>query len=222
MAQDFAVLDAVHQSVPTNLDALDSRMAFASDAQQVSRQGDEKLYVRFYAKSVKNVEKSLEANRAIFEEQVFIQIKLPGDKNNDVNRVAYPEDIVRFPIHYERFRKGQEQVVGTPLDALPFLTEPQVEEYKAMYIRTVEQLAGMPDVQCQQIMGSVAHKQQAQKFLDSFKGAERLREEYEADKTKMEEANAAMKAQLEALQAQVSKMASSPTSGAPSAAQVKK
>lgn len=196
MAQDFAVLEAIHQSTPTNLDALDARMAFASDAQQVSRAGDEKLFVRFYTKQERNEEKSLEANRAVYEEKVYINIKMPGDKHNDINRVAYPEDIVRFPVHYERFRKGQEQVVGTPLNALPFLNETQVEEYKSMYIRTVEQLAGLPDVQAQKILGSIAHKQQAQAWLDSFKGAERLREEFEAEKTKMAEQMAAMQAQL--------------------------
>jgi hypothetical protein len=199
MSQDFASLDAVHQSIPTNLDALDSRMAFQSDANQVSRVGDDKLFVKFYSRSLKNDEESLKQNRAIYEEKVFINIKLPGDKNNDVNRIAFPEDIVRFPIHYERFRKGQEQVVGTPLNAVPFLTDAQVEEYKALFIRTVEQLAGLPDVQAQRILGAITHKQQAQAWLESFKGAERLREEFNEEKKEMAKQMAALQHQIAAL-----------------------
>jgi len=191
---DFAVLDAVHQSQATNFDSLDSRMLMQSDSNKIERAADDKLFVRFYTKALRNEEKSLEAGRAIFEEQVFINIKIPGDKNNDVNRVAFPEDIQRFPGHYERFRKGQEQVIGTPLNAVPFLNDAQVEEYKALYIRTVEQLAALSDVQASKIFGSVAHKQEAQKFLDSFKSADSLRAEFQK---KFEE----QQAQIAALQA---------------------
>ena len=211
MAQDFASLDAVHQSIPTNLDMLDARMLFQSDAQAISRAGDEKLFVKFYVRAEKNEAKSVEAGRAIMEEKVFINIKLPGDKHNDVNRIAFPEDIVRFPLHYERFRKGQEQVVGSPLSAVPFLTEAQVEEYKALYIRTVEQLAGLPDVQAQKILGSITHKQQAQAWLDSFKGADRLREEFEAEKKSMADQMAAMQAQLAELTAAKNKPSVDPS-----------
>jgi len=191
---DFAVLDAVHQSQATNFDSIDSRMLMQSDSSKIERAADDKLFVRFYTKATKNEAKSQEAGRAIFEEQVFINIKIPGDKNNDVNRIAFPEDITRFPIHYERFRKGQEQVIGTPLNAVPFLNEAQVEEYKALYIRTVEQLAALSDVQASKIFGSVAHKQEAQKFLDSFKSADSLRAEFQK---KFED----QQAQIAALQA---------------------
>jgi hypothetical protein len=177
---NFATLDALNQSTPTNLDALDSRMAFASDGQQIAQAADSKLFVRFYVRSVRNEAKSLEANRAIFEDQVYINIKIPGDKNNDVNRVAFPEDIMRFPQHYERFKKNQEQVVGTPLTALPFLTEAQIMEYATVYIKTVEQLAELSDVNAQKMMGSLDHKQKAQAWLDSFKSADALRAEFSA------------------------------------------
>jgi len=200
MGEQFAVLDAVHQSQPTNFDSLDQRMIFQSDASNVERQADSKLFVKFYSRSMKNEEKSIEAGRAVHEDQVFINIKLPGDKNNDVNRVAFPEDINRFPIHYERFRKGQEQVIGTPINALPFLTDTQVEDYKAMFIRTVEQLAGLPDSTTQKILGSITHKQQAQAWLESFKGADRLRQEFEVERNEMQ-------TQLKAMQDQIAKLA---------------
>lgn len=199
MSTPFAELDAIHQATPTNLDQLDQRMLYQSDATMVERSGDNKLFVKFYARQVRNEEKSMEAGRAIHEEKVYINIKLPGDKHNDVNRVAFPEDIKRFPLHYERFRKNQEQVIGTPLNVLPFLTEAQVEDYRVIHIRTVEQLAGLADVTAQQIMGSVAHKHQAQAWLDRFNSVEKVREEFDAKDRAREEEMKTLKAQIEAL-----------------------
>jgi len=207
MPETFAVADALHQAQPTNFDAVDSRMLFQSDGERVANMADSKLFVRFFTKSVMNPEKSEEAKRAIYETHEFVNIKIPGDKNNDVVKdlALEPYYIQRFPEHYARFKKGQEQVIGTPLNALPFLREEQVEEYKAMNIRTVEQLAGMADVQAQTILGSIAHKQQAQKWLDSFKGAEQLRKDFEADKEAQAAQIAELQAKIAALQTQAKK-----------------
>jgi hypothetical protein len=204
MPEPFAVADALHQSQPTNFDDVDSRMLFQSDGERVANMADQKLAVRFFSKPVKNEAESLKQNRAIFEQHEFVNIKIPGDKNNDVIKdlALEPYYIQRFPEHYARFKKNQEQVIGTPLNALPFLTEAQGEEYKAMNIRTVEQLAGMSDVHCQTIMGSVAHKQQAQKWLDAFKGAEQLRKDFEADKEAQAAQIAELQAKIAALQPQ--------------------
>jgi hypothetical protein len=201
MPEPFAVLDALNQSAPTNFDAVDANMMFKSDENRVATAMDDKLFVRFFVKPVKDEAKSLEAGRTIMEDHVFVNVKIPGDKNNDVIKDCQlePAYIQRFPVHYERFKRNLEQVVGTPLSALPFLRESQVEEYRAMNIRTVEQLAGLADVQAQTILGSISHKQQAQAWLDSFKGAEQLRKEYEADKVQKEAELAELRAKVEAL-----------------------
>jgi len=207
MPETFAVADALHQAQPTNFDAVDSRMLFQSDGERVANMADSKLFVRFFTKAVKNEAESLKQNRAIFEQHEFVNIKIPGDKNNDVVKdlAIEPYYIQRCPEHYARFKKGMEQIIGTPLNALPFLSEAQVEEYKAMNIRTVEQLAGMADVQAQTILGSIAHKQQAQKWLDAFKGAEQLRKDFEADKETQAAQIAELQAKLAALQPQAKK-----------------
>ena len=206
MAETFAVMDALNQSQPTNFDVVDAQMAYQSDSTRVERAADDKLFVRFFNKPVRNEAKSMEAGRVIMEDHVFVNVKIPGDKNNDVMKdcTLQPEYIQRFPVHYERFRKNQEQLVGTPINALPFLTEAQVEEYRAMNIRTVEQLAGLADVQAQTILGSISHKQQAQAWLDALKGVDRLRTEYEAEKKVLADQMAAMQAQIAALTAKAS------------------
>ncbi len=193
---DFATLNTLHQSTPTNMDSLDARMVYQSDATAVAQQGDDKLFVKFYNKPVKDEEKSLAANRSIFRDDVYIHIRIPGDKFNDVNRPAFPEDFQRFPAHYDRFRKNAEQIVGTPLSVLPFLSEGQVLEYAAAFIRTVEQLAGMSDVNCQKMMGSITHKAQAQQFLDRLQGADAIRAEFSDRIAKQDKEMAELREQL--------------------------
>lgn len=194
--QDFAMLDAINQSSPTNFDALDQNMAFKSDASAMAYKDDKRLFVRFYSRSLLNLARSEEAGRAIHEDKVFINIKIPGDKNNDVNRVAFPEDFARFPEHYARFQQGKEQVVGTPLNLLPFLTEALVDDYRAMNVRTVEQLAELGDGYVQKIMGAVEHKQRAQKFLEALRGTDALRAEFEAKDRQRDEELKELKEQL--------------------------
>ena len=107
MPETFAVADALHQAQPTNFDAVDSRMLFQSDGERVANMADSKLFVRFFNKPVRNEAKSMEAGRVIMEDHVFVNVKIPGDKNNDVMKdcTLQPEYIQRFPVHYERFRK---------------------------------------------------------------------------------------------------------------------
>lgn len=187
----FAELDAVNQATPTNFGVLDEAMAFATDEMAQAYKDDNKLFVQFYKRNLRNEAASLEAKRAIFETHTFILIKIPGDKHNDVNRIANEHDQQRFPVQFAKFQKGLEQIVGTPLDAVPFLTMAQIEEYKYLNVRTVEQLAGLSDGICQKIMGAVTHKQKAQEWLDAFKDADKMRAEFaaktEAQQTEIEE-----------------------------------
>lgn len=201
MAQDFAALDMAHQAAPTNFAPLDDAMAFATDEQAQAYKDDNKLFVQFYNRNLRNEAKSLEEKRAIFETHTFILIKIPGDKYNDVNRIASEHDKARFPIQFAKFEKGQEQIVGTPLDALPFLTSAQVEEYKYLHVRTVEQMAGMADALCQRVMGAIVHKQKAQEWLDTFKDADKLRAEFNAKAEAQQKELDSLKAQLAALTA---------------------
>lgn len=74
--------------------------------------------------------------------------------------------------YYEAWRKGQEEPVnGTSLDVCAFLTKGQIKALKEIYIRSVEDLAGMDDTAMQHIgMGARAMKTKAQAFLDANKG----------------------------------------------------
>lgn len=182
-------VDSMQNSTPTNWSQHDNMLVQRSDGDSARFAGDDRLHVRFFTKPRLNPDKSNEANRAIYEDTVYVEIMMPGEKNNIVMRPAWAQDFQRFPKHYAAFQEGAEQVVGTPLTVLPFLSESQVEEFRYLNIRTVEQLAKLADSASQQVMGAQDLKAKAQKFLDALNSNERVLAE-----------NAELKARIAALE----------------------
>ena len=86
-------------------------------------------------------------------------------------------DDLRFPEHYKLFKQGQaEQMVGTPLKVLPFLSEAQIAELEYFKVRTVESLANLSDSVIQNFMGARELQQKAMKFLTATNSNEALAE----------------------------------------------
>ena len=132
---------------------------------------DKKLFVQFYLRAVLNNFKSAQEGRPIFDEQDYIRIIVPGDKNTIIDTKATPEYMSRFASHFEKYKKNQSQAVtGTPLEVWPQMTVGQVAELKAMNVHTVEQLAELPDNLAQRIMGSHDLRRRAVAFLDLAAG----------------------------------------------------
>ena len=129
---------------------------------------DSKLYVTFYLRPILQMSASDQANRPIYADVEHIRIMVPGDKLSIVDRIASPDDKSRFADHYAKFKAGEaDQVVGTRLDVVPWMTRSKVEEYKFFGILTVEQLAAAGDAVGQKFMGFTSDKQRAQAFLDA-------------------------------------------------------
>lgn len=102
------------------------------------------LSIRFYQDTVQMTAKSEEMGRAIFEDRDFIEIIIPGDAFNVVNRQVTQRDIDNYKATYDRYKAGLEQSVdGFPLEQWARLTKSQVANYKALNFRTVEQIAEM-------------------------------------------------------------------------------
>jgi hypothetical protein len=134
---------------------------------------DSKLHVQFYLRPVIQLTESDIANRPIFRDVEHVRIMVPGDKLSIVDRIASPDDMSRFPDHYAKFKAGEgQQIVGTRLEAVPFMTRSKVEEYKFFGIFTVEQLADASDAVGQKFMGFNADKEKARKFLEAASGTD--------------------------------------------------
>lgn len=128
---------------------------------------DKSVFVKFYTKPVQNSAKSADAGRPIFDEREYIEIRTPGDQNNVINRPVADMDRQRFRGSYRQFKEGiQDQLVGTPLTEVPFLTRAQCEELSYLRIRTVEALAELRDDVCGSHAGLYKLKQTAQSYME--------------------------------------------------------
>ena len=134
---------------------------------------DSKLHVQFYLKPVLLIRESENEGRPIYHDVEHIRILTPGDKLSIIDRVASSDDKSRFAAHYDKFKAGRgSEVVGTRLEAVPFMTRSKVEEYKFFGIHTVEQLAGASDEVGQKFPGFQGDKQKSQKFLEATTGTD--------------------------------------------------
>lgn len=134
--------------------------------------GDKGVHARFYIFPQKNEAKSASAGRPIFEDTEFVEIFASGNSTNIVRRPARHMDKERFRRQYEAFKAGHEdQVQGTLLHEVPWITRSQVEELAYLRIRTLEQLANVSDAACGKHVGLYDLKSKAQKALAAAEGA---------------------------------------------------
>lgn len=170
------------------------------DAKQ--RELDRGLLVKFFTKPYKDAEETLKQGRPIFKDRTYIDIRVPGERDN-VCRPATQADINRFPQHYEAFMKrtgDDDEIIGTPLDQWPQVTRSQVEELAFFNVKTVEQLAAMPDSNTQQMHGLLGLKQKANAWLESTKTKEEVEKAFAEEKADLKAQIAELKEAVAALQ----------------------
>jgi hypothetical protein len=175
-----------------------------------------RLIVSFFMEACHNEEKSKEAGRPIYDDCEFVEIRMPGDKDEIRRRGVRPSDKLQFPQQYAAFKAGADQPCsGTPLAALPFLTKSQVLEFQAAHCTTAEHVRDMPDSVAQRFMGAHGIRQRIAAFLAAAEGAapaERLASELSKRDQQIEVQKHALDKQgeeLAALRAQVEVLAKS-------------
>ncbi|SLN74752.1 hypothetical protein ROJ8625_04095 [Roseivivax jejudonensis] len=145
---------------------------------------DMALGVEFFGKAVQNMRQSKDAGRPIFEDREYVRIRFPADNKRELVAPAHEVHYVthakaqmtyaeRFPAAYEAFKKDAEAelVTGTPLAEMTSLTEAKRAELRAQNVRTVEQLAGLPDSSMRKLgMGSRDLVEAAQAYLKRAEG----------------------------------------------------
>ena len=132
---------------------------------------DSKLYVQFYLRPILQPSASNEAKRPIFKDTEHVRILVPGDKLSIVDRVASDDDRQRFADHYAKFKAGRgDEIVGTRLEAVPWMTRSKVEEYKYFGIHTVEQLSEASDSVGQKFPGFHQDRERCKAFLEATTG----------------------------------------------------
>lgn len=100
----------------------------------------------FFLQAVLQGFKSHEAKREIYEDKVFVRIRVKGNDKTEVIREAHDADKRRFPHQYKAFLDGAEQVkTGTPLERLPGVTPSMALMLRNLHIRTIEDLSEIGD-----------------------------------------------------------------------------
>ena len=196
-------------SIPFDFNPLNTTLDGALQAKQY--EGDDKLPVQFKTEAVLNPSKSTKAGRHIYDDVDMVIIHIPGSQLTRVVAPMKGEYMVRFGERYRKWKAGQaEALSGTPLDSFPFLLgKPSViAELKAMNIRTVEQLAELPDNYKQRIMGGFELSRRAAAWVDQTQGVD-------AKVAQMAKENDDMRAQMEELKRQMAEMVEAPKARAP-------
>ncbi len=161
---------------------------------------DEALNVQFSIEAVFNKTASFFAGVNQYTDMEFITITIPGDQFTTVHTPVTEHHKARFPVDYEKFKRGQGAILtGTPLALWPLMTPSQIKDLEHKGIRTVEQVADLSDSNAGSMTGFYKLKQQAKQFLASAKDtaqAGAMQAELEAVKAQAKTDMDAMKAQM--------------------------
>lgn len=123
------------------------------------------IYARFYLVPKKNEALSAEKGMPVFEDKEYIELIAAGNSTNIVRRPIYEADKRMYRQEYALFKQGdEEQIVGTRLTEVPWITRSQVEELMYRRIRTLEALADVSDQDCN-VPGMLDLRRKAQAWL---------------------------------------------------------
>lgn len=160
-----------------------------------------KTYAIFRDATKLNKKKTEEQGRPIYDPIVEIEIIVTGDPLLRPVRQMRDDDKEKYPIEWARFQQKQaNQIPGTPIEAVTWLSRTQVAEYKALNIYTIEQLAELPDITAKRIMGFSEVREKAQNFLKAARGTA-FQTQMDAQLKERDEKIAALTAKLEAFMA---------------------
>lgn len=123
---------------------------------------------QFYRHAVFNAEESKAAGRKIFHDQINIEIRAIGDKNSSYSRKMVEQDKIDFPRSWQQFlaeNGNDEEIVGTPLRALPAVGPSMVFELKALGVHTVEDLLDLDDAAIDRLRGGRLLVRQANAYM---------------------------------------------------------
>jgi hypothetical protein len=137
--------------------------------------GDDNLIVLFKEDAVPDAAESEKAGYPKYRPADVIQIWVPGDRFNKVEREVTDADKHRFEEKYKKFKAGTVQAeAGLPLEQWPAIHKAMVLELRYFEIRTVEQLANLSDGNASGIGPIQALKQKAIDYLKAAKDGAHL------------------------------------------------
>jgi hypothetical protein len=166
-------------------------MAIESDEQNA----DSRLAVKFYKRAMKLEHESNEAGRPIFKDFDFVRIMVAGDNLTEIDTYAQESHKQRFPRQWLQYQATQDysnEIIGTPVEQWPLISQSQAQELKGVKFMTVESIANASDLQLQRIgmiagMSPHAFRDKAKSFLNlASESAEAAKRDEEINQLKQE------------------------------------
>jgi hypothetical protein len=126
--------------------------------------------IEFFTKTVKNEAKTREAGRPIHDSVVFIRKTVPGAQS-PFEREKWESDEREFSAAWRAYLEQREiPLNGTRIEDWGILSAEQVADYKAVNIRTIEEVATLNDGQVHMLgLGAMALREQAKVYLAAAK-----------------------------------------------------
>lgn len=140
-------------------------------------------YAEFYMHPFLLVPESRAAGRKVYEDRVYIEIKIKGDANTSFSRPKREQDEKDFAAEWKEYTTGEMEIEGTPLRSLPNISPAKEKNLSAAGIRSIEELATLNDAVVIGVQGMVTLRKQAQAYLAA------LEEEPEPPKKKRRKRN---------------------------------
>jgi hypothetical protein len=160
---------------------------YGLEAPSSARQSASNLDARFEMRAMRDPIASKAAGRDIFKDRLYLVVTNRLDPGSTVERPAFVDgssdtaDNVRFARAYKNFLAGKKGAAeGTPLAVLKSTTPPMLNNVqeaelaaKPLYVRTVEQLAALPDEALRPFTGwGLKARNAAKQFLAIAKATE--------------------------------------------------
>lgn len=140
------------------------------DTQTAVGPGPSRTRIEFFSKTVKNEAKTREAGRPIHDSVVFIRKTVPGAQS-PFEREKWETDERDFADAWRAYQQQEEMPIhGTRVEDWGILSAEQIADYKAVNIRTVEDVSTLSDGQVHMLgLGAMALREQAKVFLAAAK-----------------------------------------------------
>lgn len=169
---------------------------------------DEKLTVEFYEDQIFNEFRTKESRQIEYDTVEMVKIINPADRFSIECHKVDEIDRRRFPLEYQLFKSGRNQIVGTAIETVDFVSQNQAAKLRHIGIRTVEQLERLTATEQMQVgLDGKELRDNAAKYMTTQREFKRLRESAEAKAEILSEIDK-VRQELEELRGQREKLVS--------------
>lgn len=157
--------------------------------------------VGFGLHPIKNGLKSKKAGYDVFDEQLFIKVAIPGDRNSLYLQPASPEHQRRFPRAYDAYQRREHTHVeeGMPIENWAPISRATALTLRSLHIHTVEALAAVHEGHIDRLPQGRELQGKAKAWLESATSSAALMAAAK-EKQDLQDQISALQAQINAIQ----------------------